>query len=93
MFLYVGCGIVAALVGFLPYPIVDRFTKAHADSEYMSPVAFWLIGVVVSVVVLVVSLFVCKRLAPAGVLVFGISEMVAFLAAACVFVALLVKRG
>lgn len=87
------CGLVAGVIGFLPYPLAGWFTRVNRSSEALNPVAAWLGGVLLSVVLLVAALFICKALAADKVLPFGLAEVGTLLVSIVVYTCVLVRKG
>ena len=86
MIVGVVAGIIAGLVGFLPFALSLRFSKRH-PSDSIAQTALWgLGGFFVSLVVVVVALIVCSKVAHDLVLPFGIAEIIVLIVATSLFV-------
>ena len=93
MALAVGCGVIAGIIGFLPYPLVGRFARVNRSSDVLNPVAAWLVGVILSGVLLVAALFACKALEADAVLPFGLAEVAVLLVSIVAYTCALVRKG
>lgn len=91
MMLSIVAGIAAGIIGFLPLAASMRISRKSLSLSTASTALQGLTGVFVSLVVLVVELLVCVRVAREAVLPFGVAEMLALIA--CTSVYILFRNG
>ena len=91
--LAIGCGLIAGIIGFLPYPLAGRFARVNRSSELLNPVTAWLVGVFLSAILLVAALFACKSVAADAVLPFGLAEVGVLLVSIVAYTCALVRKG
>lgn len=85
MFLAILAGIGAGIVGFLPLYASMRLSKRSLSLSTANTALHGLGGVCVSLVVLVVELIICAKVARGMVLPFGLAEMLALIVSTSVY--------
>ncbi|MDO4183299.1 MAG: hypothetical protein Q4E12_06825 [Coriobacteriia bacterium] len=92
MVLAVLAGIVLGLVSIIPFPFAARKGRTIDPSRSMNLLAPLLLTLLVSFVVLVAGMIVCKVVAPDVVIGFVVAEFATFVVAVIVFGIVLTKR-
>lgn len=79
-------GIIAGAIGFIPIFVAIRLSRRSTSTSVMSAAACGLLGSFVSLVVVVVELLLCSKLAHDVLLPFGISELLALIVVTAIYV-------
>ena len=87
--MFIALGLLAGLIGFVPIFISLRVTRRMSSGAIMSLAMCGLGGIFASLVLLVVMLILCAKLAHDALIGFAIAEVAVFLV--CTIVYVLVK--
>jgi Ca2+/Na+ antiporter len=84
--MYVVMGILTGVLGFLPLILSARLSRRSPSEHALTTGLYGLGGVAISLVILVVGLLICAKLARDGLVSFVVAEAVVFLGCTIVYV-------
>ena len=79
-------GIVAGFIGFVPLLVAHSVFRKKFSADIMQLALYALAGVCVSLVILIIELLICAKVAHDFVMPFGLAEIAVFLVATSVYV-------